>query len=146
MESDGPAAPRARRQTRKLIIVLCVVILLMLTACILLFMQYRQAVKDQAKSVPASTNQLTNLLSKSIALPNEQVSIATVMDKTKLSQPQLAAEAENGDQLLVYAKSRRVILYRPSTKKVIDMFHITADQAEQPSGTNQGAPATKPQR
>jgi hypothetical protein len=48
----------------------------------------------------------------------ETPQILRVVDQTKLNQPFLK-DAKNGDKVLVYAQANKVILYRPSTNKVI---------------------------
>jgi hypothetical protein len=93
--------------------------------CGYLLVQYRGVVHVQQNTPAAKAANLTNELSKTIQLP--QVSISTVVDSTKFNDPFLATEARNGDQLLLYGNARRVILYRPRTQKVIDMFHVTTD-------------------
>jgi hypothetical protein len=104
-------------------------------ACAILIVRYRHVTNPQRNTVAAQVNQLAEEIGKTIALPDEQASVATVVDRTKLGNSQLAAEAKNGDQLLVFSSARQVILYRPSTKKVIDMFHVTAAQAQAGQGT-----------
>lgn len=60
-------------------------------------------------------------ISKHIVLPqNEEPTLATVKDKTKLKGG-IYTKAENGDKLLIYSKAQRVYLYRPSEKKLIDV-------------------------
>jgi len=107
--------------------VLIVMILVLGGACTYLFMQYRR-VNDGQKNTAAQTAALVRQISKTVALPDEQATLATVLDKTKLGDQQLAREAHNGDLLLIYKDARLVILYRPSTHKVQDMFHIEAAQ------------------
>jgi hypothetical protein len=117
-----------RRNSRLIITVLVLIILALTGVCAYLFLHYRSANTGQTQA--EQTTALIDWLKQTVSLPaNEQPSVATVLDRTKLGDQQLAVEARNGDTLLVYAKAKRVILYRPSTQKVIDMFHIEADQA-----------------
>lgn len=113
-----------------LISALLMSIVVLAVALGIVFFRYRQVADKQPPSDVVQANKLVAALGQTIALPNEQASIATVADKTKLGNTQLARSAQNGDQLLVFSEARRVILYRPSAKKVIDMFHITAEQTE----------------
>ncbi len=134
MDSLSQAAqPRSSHRGRrtKLIMSLLLVIAILIGAFGYLLMQYRRVSADQQKTIAAQTAHLTTQLGKTVSLPSEQPTLATVLNKAKLGDQQLAAEAKNGDQLLIYARSRRVILYRPSTKKVVDMFHVEAAQASQ---------------
>lgn len=60
-------------------------------------------------------------LSKHMVLPqDEEPLLATVTDRTALKTPFLR-EADDGDRILIYEKARRVIIYRPSIDKIIDI-------------------------
>lgn len=63
------------------------------------------------------------------ALPsNEQPSVATVNDKSKLEDQPFFANAENGDVTLIYAQSKLAILYRPSTKQLVNVSSVTINE------------------
>ena len=69
---------------------------------------------------------LTSKIGKMIELPNdEEPTIATVLDKSKLKDQPFFKKAENGDKVIIYVKSLKAILYRPSTSKVIDFSVVT---------------------
>lgn len=57
-------------------------------------------------------------------LPNEKPSIISVVDREKLQDQEFFKKAVNGDKILVYEGARRIILFRPSTGKVIDMVPL----------------------
>lgn len=89
---------------------------------------YQKAVHKirQLTGKPDQTQQETdNLIAavgKLIALPEgEQPTIATVADTGKLKDQPFFSKAENGDRLLIYTEARRVILYRASVNKVINV-------------------------
>jgi len=52
--------------------------------------------------------------------------LATVTDKDQLGSENLFADAENGDKVIIYNQARKVILYRPSTNKIINVATINA--------------------
>lgn len=61
---------------------------------------------------------------------NEVPALATVEDRGKLNSEFLRA-SENGDKLLVYKNAKKVILYRPSIDKVIEVGPVSiADMSE----------------
>jgi hypothetical protein len=51
---------------------------------------------------------------------DEQPALATVTDQSKLSTKFLQ-KAENGDKVLIYQKAARVIIYRPSVDRIVDV-------------------------
>ncbi len=64
---------------------------------------------------------LVTQVGKLMVLPaNEKPIIATVTDKSALKTPFLQ-EASNGDRILIYEKAKRVIIYRPSLHKIVDV-------------------------
>lgn len=74
---------------------------------------------DQAQQ---ETDNLIAAVGKLIALPDgEQPTIATVTDTGKLKDQPFFSKAENGDRLLIYTEARRLILYRSSINKVINV-------------------------
>ena len=55
--------------------------------------------------------------------PNEQPVLATITDATRVSSPFLK-RGSNGDKVLIFAQARRVILYRPSLDRIVDVGPI----------------------
>jgi len=65
---------------------------------------------------------------KLYALPSdERPSVATVNDKEKLEDQPFFENAENGDVTLIYAESKLTVLYRPSTKQLVNVSSVTID-------------------
>ena len=56
--------------------------------------------------------------------PDEAPTLATVKDIEKLRGQSFFEQTQDGDQILVYAKSGKAVVYRPSTKKVIKYMPI----------------------
>jgi hypothetical protein len=113
-------------------IVFVIILLIAIGAGVFFFIKYRQAVNDNPQ---AETKDLTATISKSVQLPNETPTVATVVDKNKLANKALSSKAKNGDKLLIYSNAKRLILYRPDDKKVIDMLSISTNTANQQQGT-----------
>jgi hypothetical protein len=109
------------RKRQKAIILLSVLLALMVGASILLLMKYRQATSSNPVT---QQQQLTDQLSKLIEMPPDAPVISTVLDSSKLTNKALAARARNGDKLFIFSDSKRLVLYRPSDNKVVDMLNI----------------------
>ena len=93
--------------------------------CLVLFVQYRSAHKklngNQAENVKAEKQ-----LSKIILLPSdEKPTIATVKDVQKLKTQPFFKDAQDGDKVFIYTKSRKAILYRPDTKMIVNVQPIS---------------------
>ncbi len=62
---------------------------------------------------------------KVLLLPaDETPTLATVADPSKLKDQIFFANAETGDIVLIYANSKKAILWRPSTKQVIEVSSL----------------------
>lgn len=89
---------------------------------------YFQNQKNQAAKVnpqvdaQAEVKKLVSEVGKLIDLPtNEEPTVATVSDVTKLKDQAFFQKAKNGDKVLIYTNARKAILYDPQAKKVIDV-------------------------
>lgn len=75
--------------------------------------------------------QLVEQLKDNIDLPTDETpSIAEIKDVTKLSDQPFYAIAQNGDKVLVYQKAGKALLYRPSTKKVIEYTPVNVSNQQ----------------
>lgn len=95
---------------------------------------------------------LTKTIGQFLELPEgETPTLATVTDREKLADQTFFLKAENSHKVLIYSQSGKAILYRPSTKKIVDMTSVNVNQpapevapaqAEAtPEQTSQAAPA-----
>ncbi len=94
--------------------------------------ELRESQKDFATTMTA--------VGKLYQMPSETPVLATVTDKASLADQPFFDLAENGDKLLVFQTSQKVILYRPSTKKIINFSNLNPTQA---TITTQSAPAAQ---
>lgn len=78
--------------------------------------------------------EITTVVGAFMELPkDEDPTVATVVDREKLRNQSFFTSAENGDKVLIYSTAQRAILYRPSTKKVIEVapIYFNKEQLEQ---------------
>jgi hypothetical protein len=89
------------------------------------------AAKNPAAAGKTQTEQIVNQVSKYLELPTgETPTLATVNDVSKLKSQTFFRNAQNGDKVLIYTKSGRALLYRPSTKKIIEYAPVNLGQGQ----------------
>jgi hypothetical protein len=100
-------------------------------ASLFLFVQYReaQAKLKSPQAAAASTKQVTDTLakvSKLVIVPtDEKPTVVSVADPAKLKGQTFFANARLGDKVIVYAKAKEAILYRPSTNQIVTMAPVS---------------------
>lgn len=60
-------------------------------------------------------------IEKLIELPDEEPTVATINDLSKLQGQPFFAKAEAGDQVLFFTQAQKAILYRPTANKIIEV-------------------------
>ena len=114
-------------------LLLIAAVFLLLVFVVVYFLIARQS--DQANpdvALQKETKALTDRIGKFMELPaDEQPTLATVTDQEKLKGQNFFTHAQNGDKLLVYPKAKKAILYRPSTKKVIEVSNLISSEENQ---------------
>lgn len=118
-----------------------------LTVLIVLAGYFALQSEKQKLSLPLDeTERLVLQLGESMELPkNETPLLITVSDKTKLDPRIFPKSIAEGDQILVYRIDRTVILYRPSTGKIIESASLPRETqltAEIQNGPGVMAPPT----
>jgi hypothetical protein len=79
---------------------------------------------NEATKGQYEASQLTEKIGDFIQLPNEEATLAIVKDVDKLRSQEFFKSAENDDKVLIFPKSGRALLYRPSTDKVIEYAKV----------------------
>lgn len=64
--------------------------------------------------------EMLSIIGAAIALPDEKPTIISVTDREKLQDQEFFKKAQNGDKVVIYEGIRRIFLYRPSARKIID--------------------------
>lgn len=122
---------KKKKKLSKLTVALSALCIIAIGASVFFYLLYSGTQSETAKQ-----QQIVDKVSKMIELPGEAPTVVTVADKTRLSNKQLATKVDNGDMLLVFAQSKRLIIYRPSIEKVTNMltFENSAELAPDTSG------------
>lgn len=130
----------------KLFLITGLVLFVLLIAGLVWLQQDRSQLKNEVNKLSQSqkTNpadearQLSAEVGQLIQLPSDEVpTVATVVDADKVKSQAFFASAQNGDKVLVYSKASKAILYRPSTKKIIEVAPINIGNSQTEKQANQ---------
>ncbi|MCX6762847.1 MAG: hypothetical protein NT093_03655 [Candidatus Moranbacteria bacterium] len=125
----------------KNLLLIAIVFLLIISLAVYFLIAHQSDNANPDVALQKETKALTDRIGKFMDLPvDEQPTLATVTDQEKLKGQDFFTHAQNGDKLLVYSKARKAILYRPSTKKVIEVSNLISgedNQGQPPADTNQ---------
>lgn len=92
--------------------------------------------KDPKQAEKAEVARIVGEVGKLYALPEgEEPIVATVSDKEKSREQPFFAKAENGDITLIYSNAKLAVLYRPSTKQLINVSSVTIQDQPTPPAT-----------
>ena len=70
-------------------------------------------------------------ISKTFTLPkDEEPTVATVTEPEKLAGQAFFKDAKKDDKILIYQKSKKVILYRPSERRVVEVGVVNISQQD----------------
>jgi hypothetical protein len=123
-------------------VIWAILLVVIIVAGLTSFYFYREYTKAQSllqnpsASAVAEGKALVATVGKLIELPNnEDPTIATVSDATKLTDQQFFSRAQNGDKVLVYKLSKMLILFRPGLNKIINIATLNTVNVPQ-AGTN----------
>jgi hypothetical protein len=85
------------------------------------------------KLKPKSDQAIIKQVGKHIMLPDETPSINTVEKASDLSGQPFFADLKDGDKILIYSKSARIVIYRPSENILVNVGPIIDDGASAPA-------------
>lgn len=115
-----------------LTIILIVLVLVGLAGSGYMFMQNKK-LKDDVKTAQNSNSEdqdqdVINKVSALVVLPDEKPAVAKVEDKDKFNKDKpLMNKAENGDMVLLYSQAKRMIIYRQSENRVVDIIAVSVE-------------------
>ncbi len=103
------------------------VILSFLLACavvisVILYLRIpKNSEADQRKDLERTLQRVSRIM----VLPaNEEPTLATVTDLSKLKDQPFFTNAQEGDKVLIYPRSLKAILYSPSKDKIIEVSSV----------------------
>jgi len=99
------------------------------------YRQYKKSIAVQniipnkEEQTKKETQSIVETIGQFMELPgDEEPVLATVTDVEKIKTQAFFAKAQNGDKVLIYTKNKRIILYRPSIGKIIEVSIITGGE------------------
>lgn len=113
----------------KIIIIILIIFIVGLASLIFYFYKkYNEAIKNPEISIQEEKDNIVEKVGKLMELPEENPLLATVTDKEKLKEQYFFSKAQNGDVVMVYSDSKKAILYRPSTNKIIEVSSLIGER------------------
>lgn len=83
--------------------------------------EYQELKNNPEYAAAKELNTILNHLAKFMILPADEIpTLATITDSEKARQQTFLKNTENGDKLIIFAKNRKAILYRPNSRKIIE--------------------------
>lgn len=130
------------RKTTITFVIVALVVLIALGAAGFFAKQYYDLRANPNQAAEADTERLTSAVGKLYQLPkDEKPIVGKVQDKEKLKDQPFFKNARNGDDILIYQKSKVAIVYRAEEDKLINVGPIAIDAAKQ-GGDDAAAPPT----
>jgi hypothetical protein len=119
-----------------------------ISVSIFFFLQYQKSqalLKNPADAAKVENKDIAKKIALLVDVPlNEEPTVAAVSDADKLREQPFFAKAKNGDRVVFYASTKRAILYRPSTNKIIEMSPVNVTQGNTQTPVVAGATAPSP--
>ena len=112
--------------TKKRLAIFISVVLVVVIICVVL------GVFLPKQSASPSSKDLVKKIGRLIELPkDEEPTVALVSDVEKLKGQVFFANAQNGDQVLIYSNAKKAILYRPSINKLIEVSSLAINTTKE---------------
>lgn len=117
-------------------LIIFIILLILVAPGYYFYIQYQDTQKLLENPADSAKEEVAAVVAKVaglILLPkDEEPTLATVSDKTKLANQAFFAHAQNGDKVLIYTKSKKAYLYRPSIDKIIDVAPVNIGEQAPP--------------
>ena len=113
--------------------ILSIIIVVIAVVAGYFYFQYQKTQKLLQNPTLAAQEEVKALVTKVATLmelpQDEQPTVATISDKSKLKDQPFFINAENGDKVLIYTNAKKAIIYRPSTNKIIEVGPVNIGPA-----------------
>jgi hypothetical protein len=121
-----------KKTIKPLFLFVFIVAVLGIVLSVFFYIQYQGAqnlINHSGIAQQMQVKDVVTKVSKLMLLPqDEQPVLETVSDSKKLKDQPFFKDAQNGDQVLIYAKAKTAILYDPKMNKIISVTPVTFGQ------------------
>jgi len=125
------------KKGKKAIVILVLIALAGLLGTGYFYNRYNSLKKNPNVEAQKEMETIVGKLGKLMVLPTDDTpTVATVADKDRLSGQSFFANAQNGDKLVVYTKTKKAILFREKENKIIEVAPIYFENNATSTGAN----------
>jgi hypothetical protein len=125
----GHRTARHRRRLARKLIKLFVAVVILAAVAFASIAIYKQLSMTDADRAVAETAKVQGDVAKLMDLPAETPTVTTVSDAAGLRTQPFFSGVENGDKILIFIEAHKIVLYRPSTNRVVNSGPILDDSA-----------------
>lgn len=104
---------------KKKIIAIALVLLVLVVGGVYYY-NSSQSKNDPEALIAKEALDLSERVGEIMELPDELPAVATIVDESKITNEPFFNGAKNGDKILVFVQSQKIVIYRPSTNKIIN--------------------------
>lgn len=109
-----------------------ILLAILLPTSFYLWFQLSDIKNDPLKAAKAETAEIISLVGKIMVLPNDEspkIATLTEEDLGKIKNQSFFINAKIGDKVLVYTTANKVILYNPSSNKIVEVANLNSDSS-----------------
>jgi hypothetical protein len=104
---------------------LLIILAISVSLAVIFYTKYNNLKNDPTSFQQQELKSVVSKVSKLIEIPrDEKPTIATVQDESSLKNQDFFKDVENGDKVLIFTSSKKAIIYRESTNKIINVGPI----------------------
>lgn len=105
--------------------IISVVIIIVLIGVIVFMVFDKNKTKDNTTK---EAMEIKEKVEKLMYLPNETPTITTVENSDELKKQDFFKDVKNGDKVLIFIENTKVVIYRPSENRIVNVGPIVNDE------------------
>lgn len=107
------------------------------------FSQKQSPTKEEPKDTRTELDViLADIKTVMLLTDSERPTLATVTEVEKMRSQSFFKNAENGDKIVIYSQGKKAILWRPSTKMIIEVGTVTTENSAEAPKVDQAKKVT----